>query len=436
MLAYFSINTFFRYLLILYTNYISSTILYVKISKITLTKYKYLYLLLSSTIICITCAYLGSQDFWGFRICYELLLSISFVLLFHKKYYISLPLCIVSICISYISEITSVLLFSVIFFIVGYNNTNILNEFFASILQIVLVLIIMRMKRIKNGMPFFTETSNFGICIVLSGPVFVCSCLQKQLIPNIMLSVIFIGIAISSTGLFIWLRSAFTRYYRKKLKARAEEYSKLELAEKNKEIERLTTENASLSSIIHLDNYLIKELETSLKNKNDETTNNLLILSKQRNEYVNNQIINEKLLPTTGNDDIDAVISDLYIKTASRGIDFTLNANCDVNYLIHNIIEQTDFEELIRSCITNSIVNIENNPDTNGKILITISKPNDIYEFTIMDSGIIKDDSIKSISEIIEKSNASIKTNTFDNIESFTKSLTIRFDGLKNNTEF
>ena len=235
--------------------------------------------------------------------------------------------------------------------------------------------------------------------------------------------------------MIIWIRSAFTRYYRKRLKVKADEYSKLELAEKSEEIEKLSDENTFFSSIIHLDNHIIQSIENDLKALNSpELTDKLLISINQRNEYVNDLLIKSKNPASTGNAGVDAILANLYIKASSRRIDYNLNVDCNINYLLNNIIPISEFEALLRKLITDWIVDIENSPEAHGRIIIKISQPNDIYELTITDNGISKDNT-QSISDIIEKSNASTITNNFDNNDSYTKSLTIRFDGLKNNTK-
>jgi hypothetical protein len=293
----------------------------------------------------------------------------------------------------------------------------------------------MKIKRIRNGLVFFNNKNNFGIGLLISGPIFALASLSKENFSLDAVAFVLLGILLFIAGLFLWIRSAFTRYYRKRLKLRAEEYSKNELAEKSKEIEKLTSENTSLSSIIHLDNHIIHTIETELKKLNSpEATEKLLNAVNQRNEYVNDVLIKSKNLPSTGSAEIDAFLADLYIKAASRGIDYNLNVDCDINYLLNNLISKDDFEILLRETITKSIVSVENNPDTPGRILINISQPSDIYELTIMDNRINKDDNV-SISEIIEKSNASILTKNFDDNDSFTKSITIRFDGLNTNTQ-
>lgn len=424
----------FDYTIVFLATFWCSNLIYLRFKNSKATYLSLVFIIISSIATSLLCSFLKIQNSSLNGFVFVMLEMLSLFLLDRRNYYNNIPIMVVSIGLSFSIEIVSIFSVGTILYLFNYLSTNIVSDICVSLFQVLLTLLFIRIKRFKNGLLFFYNKDNFGIGLLLVGPVILLPSLHTGYMSNYLRAIIVVLLCISSIGLFLWLRSAITRHYRKKLKLRAEEYSKLELAEKAKEIEKLSNENASLSSIIHLDNYLINELETTLKNKSDDAINNLLSLSKQRTEFVNNKIINDKLLPTTGNSEIDTVITDIYIKAASHRIDFNLNVDCDINYLIHNIIEQPDFEELIRSCITNSIVDIENNPDTIGKILITITKPNDIYEFTIMDNGIVKDNKNKSISQIIDKSNASIKTNKFDNNDSFTKSITIRFDGLKNNT--
>jgi len=420
------------YFFIFETRYICSAYIYARLNRIKITKVKLIYLLLASTIISSLCSFLKTQSFIYYGFVFLILAYITLILFYRDNYYTSSPNIIISFGLEFCIESVSVLLVGTLFYLLGSSEVNIFNEFISCVVQFVITFFVLRIKRLKNGLTFFRDKNNFAIGLIVTGPILFLISINKDYLPKTTMIIIIICIMISVIGISLWIRSAFTRHYRKKLKLRAEEYSKIELAEKSKEIEKLSHENTSLSSIIHLDNHIIQSIESELKSLNStELTDKLLTSINQRNEYVNDLLIKSKNLASTGNAEIDAVLLDLYIKSASRGIDYNLSADCDINYLLNNIITKDDFETLLRNTITNSIVNIENNPDTNGKILIIISKPNDIYEFTIMDNGVFNDNN--SISDIIEKSKASVKIKEFDNNDSFTKAITIRFDGMNTN---
>jgi hypothetical protein len=317
--------------------------------------------------------------------------------------------------------------------VIQFTGTNYLSIVLSDIFDIIVVMLLIKSKRFRKGFSFLEEKENLGIGLFISGLIIMMFSVltQSNNIPDILNPIILIGISIALVGIILWIKRRITLHYRKRLKLRAEEYSKIELAEKEKDIKKLSDENTSLSSIIHLDNHIIQSIESELKALNStELTDKLLTSINQRNEYVNDLLIKSKNLASTGNADIDAVLLDLYIKSASRGIDYNLSADCDINYLLNNIITKDDIETLLRNTITTSIVDIENKPEIPGRISIKISQPNDIYELTVMDNGISKENN-NSISDIIEKSNASILINKFDNNDSFTKSVTIRFDGMK-----
>lgn len=417
--------------IILETRYICSAYIYKKLNKIEITKTRLLYVIISSITISCLCSFLKLQSFLYYGFLFLILSFITLVFLYKDKYYTSIPNIIISFGIEFCIESISVLLVGTFFYLLGFSEVNLFNESISCVVQFIITFLVVRIKRLRNGLTFFRDKNNFALGLTITGPILFLISLNKDYLPRTTMIIIITSIIISIIGILLWIRSAFKRYYRKRLKLRAEEYSKIELAEKEKEIEKLSDENTSLSSIIHLDNHIIQSIESELKAlNNSELADKLLTSINQRNEYVNDLLIKSKNLASTGNAEIDAVLLDLYIKSASRGIDYNLSADCDINYLLNNIISLSGFETLLRKLITNSIVDIENNPDIPGRISIKISQPNDIYELTVMDNGISKENN-NSIPDIVEKSKASILINKFNNNDSFTKSVTIRFDGLK-----
>lgn len=434
MLTIITSFDFLRYFIILFTDFVCAFIIYKKLSKTKIKASKLTIILLFMLFISYLSSCLRYLGFGGYRVLFFLSILIMLVLLNYKEYYYSIPLSFISLGISYGIEIICVVLSASIFYWIGFHDPTLISEILTSTFHICFSIIFVKVKRFSNGFLFLKDKSYFGIGLLISGPIIIVESLNKENYHFVAIAIFLFGILLTSIGLFIWIRSAFKRYYRKKLKKRAEEYSKIELAEKDKEIKRLLDENTSLSNIIHLDNHIIQSIEAELnKLNNSNLTDKLLISIHQRNEFINDTLVKSKNLSSTGSADIDAVLADLYIKAASRGIDYNLNVDGDINYLLNNLFSKDDFEILLRKTITNAIVSVENNPDTPGRIFINISQPNDIYELTIMDNGINKDD-INLISEIIKESNASILTKNFDDNDSFTKSITIRFDGLKNNT--
>lgn len=449
-----------KYALTLLTNYFCSLYIFIRVSKIKLNPSKKLYISFLTVIITCICTFLRIVNFSYYGFIFLLLTILSFFFLKKDKYYITLSTIIISIGISFCLEILSLCVLVSIFVAIGYYNVDLFTEFISVILQFTLVFFFMKIKRIKNGFAFFENKNNFGVSLLISGPLIILISLQKTQIPNTILTIVGIGLLISTLGLLIWIRSAITHHYRNRLKKRAEEYNQNELLEKDKEIEKLTNEISSLSSIVHRDNHLMSSLETiinDLKNNPDELHkqklfDELLTLAKERNGFINDKMINDKILPSTGNGIIDGALGNMYIKSAARNIDYNLAVSCDINYLINNLISQTNLETLLCDHIKDAIIAIENNPGISGKILISITMTNDIYEISIMDNGIpFEIETLKKLGleritthkdsggsgigfmttfETLNNSGASLIITEYETPTPFLKSITFRFDGL------
>lgn len=361
-----------------------------------------------------------------------LFVTLSMFMLFmtKSKNMATIPIIIISICTPYIIRFFCEIIVGTICFLIKIDINNLFAGILLDIVFIVIITKLTSIKRFKKSLNYLSEVNNFGIGMLISGFVLSANIIiYSNIFEHNAFLFLLIGFVISIIGLVFWIKKTVKDRYINKLQGKEKIKHHLDLHKKEIELESLSYENTSLSSIIHLDNHIIQSIETELnKLNNSKLTDKLLISINQRNEYVNDTLIKSKNLPSTGSVDIDAVLADLYIKAASRGIDFNLNTDCDINYLINNIITNNDFEALLRELITNSIIAVENNPKITGRISINISQPNDIYELTVMDNGSFIDNN--SIPDTIEKSKASITTNHFENNDSFTKSVTIRFDGL------
>lgn len=95
--------------------------------------------------------------------------------------------------------------------------------------------------------------------------------------------------------------------------AKADEHFNSIIEEKDSNIEELTKSNAFLSKIVHRDNHLMSSLQYSLeelcncndKQKESKIITELLTLAKERNELVQKEQAENKVLASTGNSVID-----------------------------------------------------------------------------------------------------------------------------------
>lgn len=319
----------------------------------------------------------------------------------------------------------------------------------------------MHLRRLKNGLSFFYNKDNLGIGLIISGFIITAVFLSNQIyITNNILTILMIGSFISSIGLFLWIRKSITEHYRKNLQAKADEHYQNTLAEKEQQIEQLNNSNAFLSKIVHRDNHIMTSLQHTITKYKDcdnpsekeKLMNEILTLAQERSDLIVKEQNNTKVLPTTGISLIDGALSNMYIKATAHHIDFNLIINQDIHYLINNLITQTDLETLLCDHIKDAIIAINSGEVIKGKILVTITMNDDIYEISIKDNGVdFEVDTLAKLGlervtthkdiggsgigfmttfETLKRSNASIIITEHKTKTPFSKSITFRFDGL------
>ena len=319
----------------------------------------------------------------------------------------------------------------------------------------------MNVKRFRRGFQFFQKDQNLGLGLALSVIVMVLKCmnLRDNQEVDYMHVIYFVGGIATSFGLYLWIRRSITTHYRERLQLKSEEHYKELLEERDKEIEKLNQSNAYLAKIVHRDNHLMSNVNTSIDmyfNSGDEAYKETLLrelqtLAKERNEMINKEQLESKLLPSTGNLLIDGAINDLYIKASAHGIDFNLTVTSTVDEIIGKYISQTDLQTLLCDHIKDAIIAIDSYGESGGKILVNLSKQNDNYCIDIYDSGVAFEiDTLSKLGrervtthadsggsgigfmttfETLNKAYASLIITEFDSTMPFTKSVAFRFDG-------
>ena len=318
----------------------------------------------------------------------------------------------------------------------------------------------MNIKRFKRGFQFFQEEKNLGIGLALSEIVMILKCINLRENKGIvyLYAIFVIGIIIAGFGLYIWIRRSITAHYRERMQLKSEEHYKEILEERDREIEKLNQSNAYLAKVVHRDNHLMSNLNTSIDmyfNSDDEAYKENLLreiqtLSKERGEQINREQLESKLLPSTGNSLIDGAINDLYIKAAARGIDFNLTVSSTVDEVIGKFISQTDLQTLLCDHIKDAIIAVDSYGESGGRILVSLSKQNDNYCVDIYDSGVaFEPETLTKLGlervtthaasggsgigfmttfETLRKAYASLIITEFENRAPFSKSVSFRFD--------
>lgn len=397
-----------------------------------------------------------------YKIIYILLFLLSLFQLKQNPPAYTIGLGIISIGLAYCIRGCSIILVGILADLLNYRVFGSILCLSIALFHIIITLLLIKVKRFCKGFSFFQNKNNLGIGLFFSGFIIIFSCIniQKRNLSNITLTILIIGLLISFFGLYLWIRKSITEHYRKKLQTRADEHYQNTLSEKEQQIEQLNNSNAFLSKIVHRDNHIMSSLQHTITKYKDcdnpeereKLLNEILILAQERSDLIVKEQVNTKVLPTTGISLIDGALSNMYIKTSAHNIDFNLIINQDIHYLVNNLITQTDLETLLCDHIKDAIIAINSNAEIKGKILVTITMNDDIYEISIKDNGVeFEVDTLAKLGlervtthkntggngigfmttfETLKKSNASLIITEHKTKTPFSKSITFRFDGL------
>ncbi len=275
------------------------------------------------------------------------------------------------------------------------------------LLNIILILIIesiilsnfFKLKRLKNGLIFLTNKNNQYLDIIMinmSSVVIFTYCLfgnyQGNLTKHIALS-----LAILIIIMLIMIQKTLTLHYKQKLLARTIEDYKLEISNKDKEIEKLSKEKYKISKLNHEFYNRQKALELKVKefinNVNVEMGEELSVIeriNKLSNEYSDKleKIKNLDKLPSTEIEEIDDMFKYMQSECSKNDIIFNLQVTDNIHYMINNIIEQDKLVTLIGDHIRDAIIAVSNSENKFKSIIAILGKKDNCYEFCVYDTGI------------------------------------------------
>jgi hypothetical protein len=332
--------------------------------------------------------------------------------------------------------------------------------------QVIFAIIPFKFKRLRNGISFLTNKKiyNFGvsISIILLILVIISSSNNTSLIYLLPM----IGIILCAVGIIIWWRSNITKTYLERQRKKELEDAKNLIIEKDKKIDELAEHNDFLSKIIHRDNKLIPALELAVKDflistsKNNPIETKLIgeqllkqleTITKERKGIIYKYQAENKQLPSTKILSVDNLFNYLYNIAKERQITFDLILTANIKYIVENLITEVNLNTLLADLIENAFIAVDQ--CEYKKVLVTIGITENCYEIYIDDSGLaFKIDTLLNLGikkstthaheggsgiglmsafEIIKSIKASLVIEEYSNktAYSFTKSISVRFDG-------
>lgn len=452
-----------NYTFVCFSNYLLSIYVFCKSQSIKIKLLHVIYALISGSLLAVLFVIVRFDNLTVSNFLRYMLIPVllSFFAEDRNHLFKAIVIGLVSLSLVTIIEVMSSFIVGTILWLLNVVPNGVFVYLPSGIIAFILCVILLNIKRFRNGFQFFQEERNLGLGLALSEIVMILKCinLRDNKEQDYIFFIFTMGVIISGFGLYLWIRRSITAHYRERLQLKSEERYKEILGERDKEIEKLNQSNAYLAKIVHRDNHLMSNVNTSIDmyfNSDDEAYKETLLrelqtLAKERNEVINKEQLESKLLPSTENLLIDGAINDLYIKAAAHGIDFNLTVTSTVDEIIGKYISQTDLQTLLCDHIKDAIIAVDSYGESGGKILVNLSKQNDNYCIDIYDSGVaFEPDTLSKLGmervtthadsggsgigfmttfETIKKAYASLIITEFEHRSPFSKSVSFRFDG-------
>lgn len=271
-----------------------------------------------------------------------------------------------------------------------------LNLLIIVIIQTIMLYLMLKIKRIKNGFSFFSDKLNNDyidiIIINVSISIMIVYCLFSTAYDEITKN-LFIALAILGVAMFAIIQKTFIMYYKQKLLNDTIKQYEDELEEKDLEIKKLSNERYEISRINHEFYNRQRALELKVKEMTIEVGDEIGILDRIENlskEYSQSlqEIKGKEKLAKTEISEIDDMFKYMQTECDKNNIEFKLHIEGEFYKLVNNIIPVNKLELLIGDHIRNAIIAINCSANKNRSILVILGIQEDSYELCIYDSGI------------------------------------------------
>lgn len=269
-------------------------------------------------------------------------------------------------------------------------------------LEILLIHLIFKIKRFKNGLSFFKdrEGHSYKLAIFLSGITMLIVVNLGNYKSNSINEISLLGLILVLLSMFIWIKEKITLHYKnllvkdtiKNLQNKLNEQIHINQIMKD-EIEKLSVINHKFSSRISALELYVKNLPYNASN-NIDLTNNIQeaerLIHSLSTEFSNEMDINLQnnfLINKTGIISIDNILDYFKTECLNKNISFNVIVKCNIKYEVQKSISLSLLEILISDILNNAIIAINYNTNKNNKILVQFDI-SDYLELRVYDTGI------------------------------------------------
>ena len=346
--------------------------------------------------------------------------------------------------------------------------SDFITYFVIGCMQIVLVRIPFRFNRLKSGMPFlqYESLQNFGFFVSIL--FLICLSLQRGVSDdNVQITLLIIQLILTLSVLFLfkWWGKRLKVIYLKKLWEREIESYKQEIILLQEEIDHLKQNNNELSKLIHKDNKLLPAMEctvttlfhaatftdTTSKEQAMMLLNQLKSISDERKGILTTY--KSTYIPTcqTGVISVDAMCHYMEQYAKNKGVHFQFTFPENVKYFTDHILTENKLTTLIADLTENAIISTKECEKRNVHLCMEIE--HEVYCLNIYDNGKQFERGpllhlgihrftthpseggsgigLMTTFEIIKSCKASFVLKEFTTNNTYTKVVSICFDGLE-----
>ena len=317
-------------------------------------------------------------------------ISIIFSKKFNKKIGYSGIIVVISFSINYITYMLSATLCYVLVKIFNISNRA---EILIGIISIYIIIIylVSNMKKIRKGITFLKSNESLVLLTLNISSILVLALIIFGNVDLIAKRSLFIYIIIFSILMFITIQKSLQLYYKQKILIQDLNETKAELESKKKEIEELEKENLEYSKTSHSIAHKQKLLEYKLKELllKNEFAEDMDIKDEINNltKEIRTKTLEIELAKTNINK-IDDILKYMQSECIKEKIDFQLQLNGNIHYMINNYISEEELQILLADHIKNAIIAIKHTDNINKSILVRLGLIEGIYSVYIYDSGI------------------------------------------------
>ena len=284
----------------------------------------------------------------------------------------------------------------------GYSEAyGIVTAVLVGCIEIVIAVLMLRIKRLKNALPVFIEKGSGDIGVYICISVLLINSLFSKESDNAMPFIIPIFIAvIAAFSSFFWWRRRITRKYIEQVNEKERNLLKEELKGQSDEIELLNHHNESLSEIIHKDNKMIPALEMAVRDMlNDciasgdisarEKASGLLsqitTLADERSGIISSYERKSATLPESGISSTDAMLKYMLRRSADFDTRFDVSFAEKISAITAEYISENDLNTILADIIENAFIAVWN--CERRHVLLSVGKQDEKYVIELFDSG-------------------------------------------------